>query len=41
MTHSRTIRAPRVLTNDPAMGVFRHVSAGYDAARECADGMCR
>lgn len=23
----------RVLTNDPAMGVFRHVDAGYDAAR--------
>ena len=29
-------RLERVLTNDPAMGVFRHVSAGYDAARACA-----
>ncbi|SCL29009.1 urocanate hydratase [Micromonospora nigra] len=27
----------RVLTNDPAMGVVRHVDAGYDAAREVAD----
>ncbi|TDB74514.1 urocanate hydratase [Micromonospora sp. KC723] len=26
----------RVLTNDPAMGVIRHVDAGYDAAREIA-----
>ncbi|MDX1626749.1 MAG: urocanate hydratase [Wenzhouxiangellaceae bacterium] len=29
-------RLERVLTNDPAMGVFRHVSAGYDASRACA-----
>jgi urocanate hydratase len=27
----------RVLTNDPAMGVIRHVDAGYDAARDVAD----
>ncbi|MEU4339407.1 urocanate hydratase [Micromonospora lupini] len=27
----------RVLTNDPAMGVIRHVDAGYDSAREVAD----
>ncbi|SCE77482.1 urocanate hydratase [Micromonospora coriariae] len=27
----------RVLTNDPAMGVIRHVDAGYDIAREVAD----
>jgi urocanate hydratase len=27
----------RVLTNDPAMGVFRHVDAGYDRAGEVAD----
>ncbi|KXK62731.1 urocanate hydratase [Micromonospora rosaria] len=27
----------RVLTNDPAMGVIRHVDAGYDAARAVAD----
>ena len=26
----------RVLTNDPAMGVLRHVDAGYDAAAEVA-----
>ncbi|MFI7649515.1 urocanate hydratase [Micromonospora sp. NPDC049460] len=26
----------RVLTNDPAMGVIRHVDAGYDTAREVA-----
>ncbi|HND60952.1 MAG TPA: urocanate hydratase [Opitutaceae bacterium] len=29
-------RLERVLTNDPMMGVFRHVDAGYDLARECA-----
>jgi urocanate hydratase len=28
----------RVLTNDPGMGVIRHVDAGYDAAEEVADG---
>jgi len=27
----------RVLTNDPGMGVFRHVDAGYPRAREVAD----
>jgi urocanate hydratase len=27
----------RVLTNDPAMGVIRHVDAGYPAARRVAD----
>jgi urocanate hydratase len=27
----------RVLTNDPGMGVFRHVDAGYDRANEVAD----
>jgi urocanate hydratase len=27
----------RVLSNDPAMGVIRHVDAGYDRAREIAD----
>ncbi|MET7877723.1 urocanate hydratase [Micromonospora profundi] len=27
----------RVLTNDPAMGVIRHVDAGYEGAREVAD----
>ncbi len=26
-----------VLTNDPAMGVFRHADAGYDDAQRCAD----
>lgn len=29
-------RLERVLTNDPAMGVFRHADAGYDEARACA-----
>lgn len=29
-------RLKRVLTNDPAMGVFRHVDAGYEEAIECA-----
>src|SRR5439155_23168012 len=29
-------RVERVLTNDPATGVFRHVSAGYDEAVDCA-----
>ena len=36
-TPEAAARLKRVLTNDPAMGVFRHVSAGYDAARTCAD----
>jgi urocanate hydratase len=26
----------RVLTNDPGMGVIRHVDAGYERAREVA-----
>jgi len=30
-------RLERVLTNDPMMGVFRHVDAGYDVAAACAD----
>jgi urocanate hydratase len=30
-------RLSRVLTNDPAMGVFRHADSGYDDARACAD----
>ncbi len=29
-------RLERVLTNDPAMGVFRHADAGYADARACA-----
>ena len=29
-------RLERVLTSDPAMGVLRHVDAGYDEAREVA-----
>jgi len=29
-------RLKRVLTNDPLMGVIRHVDAGYDEARACA-----
>ena len=30
-------RLERVLTADPAMGVFRHVDAGYDKAKEIAE----
>jgi urocanate hydratase len=29
-------RLERVLTNDPSMGIFRHVDAGYEEARTCA-----
>ncbi|MEX2467342.1 MAG: urocanate hydratase [Gemmatimonadota bacterium] len=29
-------RLARVLTNDPMMGIFRHVDAGYEEARNCA-----
>ena len=29
-------RLHRVLTNDPAMGVFRHSDAGYELAHQCA-----
>lgn len=29
-------RLERVLTADPALGVMRHVDAGYDKAKECA-----
>ena len=30
-------RLERVLTNDPAMGIFRHADAGYEDAQKCAD----
>jgi urocanate hydratase len=36
-TDAAAARIERVLTNDPMMGVFRHVDAGYDLARRCAD----
>jgi len=29
-------RLKRVLTNDPMMGIFRHVDAGYSEAIRCA-----
>ena len=29
-------RLSRVLTNDPGMGVMRHVDAGYEEAEVCA-----
>src|SRR5512133_1815418 len=29
-------KAERVLTNDPVMGIFRHVAAGYEAAEQVA-----
>ena len=30
-------RIERVLWNDPASGVYRHVDAGYESAIECAE----
>jgi urocanate hydratase len=30
-------KVERVLTNDPATGVLRHVDAGYDSAKQVAD----
>ena len=35
-TPEAEVRLRRVLTNDPMMGIFRHVDAGYDLARQCA-----
>jgi urocanate hydratase len=35
-TEAAARRLKRVLTNDPATGVMRHVDAGYDIAAECA-----
>jgi urocanate hydratase len=35
-TDAAAARLRRVLTNDPMMGVFRHVDAGYAEARGCA-----
>ncbi len=35
-TQEAAARLERVLTNDPLMGVFRHVDAGYDEAIACA-----
>ena len=36
-TPEAAARLERVLTNDPAMGVFRHADAGYEVAQKCAD----
>lgn len=36
-TQDAARRLERVLTNDPAMGVFRHADAGYADAQACAD----
>ena len=36
-SNEMAIRADRVLTNDPASGIIRHVDAGYDDAIENAD----
>ena len=36
-TPEAAARLERVLTNDPAMGIFRHADAGYDLAKTCAD----
>jgi urocanate hydratase len=35
-TPGAAVRLDRVLTNDPGIGVVRHVDAGYEAASECA-----
>jgi len=35
-TDAAAVRIKRVLTTDPAMGVFRHLDAGYELARETA-----
>ena len=35
-TDAATKKLQRVLTNDPMMGIFRHVDAGYDEAMQCA-----
>lgn len=35
-TADAAARLERVLTNDPMMGVLRHVDAGYELAKECA-----
>ncbi|MGF1464566.1 MAG: urocanate hydratase [Sandaracinaceae bacterium] len=35
-TPQAAARLERVLTNDPTMGIVRHVDAGYDAALGCA-----
>lgn len=35
-TREAAARVERVLTNDPAMGVFRHLDAGYEEAEACA-----
>jgi urocanate hydratase len=35
-TEEMDLRLERVLTNDPLMGIFRHVDAGYKEALECA-----
>ena len=35
-TDEAAARLKRVLTNDPMMGIFRHVDAGYDEALQCA-----
>ncbi len=35
-TDAAAARLSRVLKNDPMMGVFRHVDAGYDEAKACA-----
>jgi urocanate hydratase len=36
-TDLAAMKLDRVLRNDPATGVIRHVDAGYERAREVAD----
>jgi urocanate hydratase len=36
-TEAAEKRLKRVLTTDPAMGIFRHLDAGYELAHEVAE----
>jgi urocanate hydratase len=36
-TDEAAAKLQRVLTNDPMMGIFRHVDAGYEEAIQCAE----
>ena len=36
-TRETDARLERVLTNDPLLGILRHVDAGYEEARRCAE----
>jgi urocanate hydratase len=36
-TQQGALRLERVLTNDPGMGIIRHVDAGYEEAEQAAN----